>query len=159
MHCGEVIQHGCKHSFEINIIWEGNVAVCESTEYKEPIMVYKRGTALNVYQILMDHKLPFDYRACWRDEYSIGADKYVYFNRLHEERKLQIVFEDHHYKPYTFPKKNKDVLLYCVNRVRLEKLFDEYTVAHKVFLKYALKQTKQLRRVRMKGHHLNKTVR
>ena len=92
MHCGEVVQYGSKHSFDVNIIWEGNIAVCESTEYAEPIMVYRRGTAINVYQILMDHKLPFDYRACWQDEYSIGADKYVYFNKLHEERKLAITF-------------------------------------------------------------------
>ena len=64
------------------------------------------------------------------------------FNKLHEERKIAITFEDHHYKPYSFPKKKKDILLYSVSRVRLDKLFEEYTVAHKVFSNYALKQTK-----------------
>ena len=93
MHCGQVVQCGSQHSYEVNIIWEGNIAVCESTEYSEPIMVYKRGTAINVYQILMDHKLPFDYRACWKDEYSIGADKFAYFNKLHDERRLEILME------------------------------------------------------------------
>ena len=92
-HCGEVVQHGDKHSFDIYIIWEGSVAVCENTEFREPIMVYKKGTAFNIYQILMDVKLPFDYRACWADEYKVGKDGVAYFNELHEQRKLEIAFK------------------------------------------------------------------
>ena len=56
-------------------------------------MVYKKGTAFNIYQILMDVKLPFDYRACWADEYKVGNDGVAYFNELHEQRKLEIAFK------------------------------------------------------------------
>ena len=49
LHCGEVIQYGNMPSYHVNIIWEGSVVVCENTEFKEPIMVYRKGAALNVY--------------------------------------------------------------------------------------------------------------
>ena len=62
LHCGEVIQYGKRESDCINIIWEGSVVVCENTEFKEPFLVYKFGATLNIYQIMMDEKLPFDYR-------------------------------------------------------------------------------------------------
>ena len=32
-------------------------------------MIYAKGTVLNLYQILMDEVLPFDYRVIWSDEY------------------------------------------------------------------------------------------
>ena len=43
------MQYGEQEAFEMNIVWEGHVAVCEDTEFEEPIMIYGRGTAFNIY--------------------------------------------------------------------------------------------------------------
>ena len=32
-------------------------------------MIYSKGSVLNLYQIMMDEELPFDYRVVWNDEY------------------------------------------------------------------------------------------
>ncbi len=53
MHAGEVLQYGSQATYEIYIVWEGSIAVCETTEFEEPILVYTKGVAFNIYQILM----------------------------------------------------------------------------------------------------------
>ena len=54
------------------IVWEGAVAVTEATEFEEPICIYTKGSVINLYQIMMDDELPFNYHAVWPDEYSIS---------------------------------------------------------------------------------------
>jgi len=46
---GEVMQHGDRESFEICIVWDGQVAVEEMTEFGEPVLVYTRGAVVNLY--------------------------------------------------------------------------------------------------------------
>ena len=69
MHAGQIIQYGNQESTDMYIVWQGAVAVCEMTEFNEPIVVYPKGTAFNIYQILMETELPFDYRAVGDDEF------------------------------------------------------------------------------------------
>ena len=54
------------------IVWEGAVAVTEATEFEEPICIYTKGSVINLYQIMMDDELPFNYHAVWPDEYCIS---------------------------------------------------------------------------------------
>ena len=68
-YAGEVIQYGSHDYTDMYIVWKGCVIVTELTEFNEPLTVYHKGTAFNLYQIMMDKKLPFDYRAICEDEF------------------------------------------------------------------------------------------
>ena len=48
---------------EVYYLTKGSVAVCESTCFKEPIMVYRPGTFLLFYQALLEDTINFDYLA------------------------------------------------------------------------------------------------
>ena len=56
------------------LIKSGYVAVCESTCYQEPVLVYGKGAVFNLYQILMDQTLPFTFVSVCDKEFSYNAD-------------------------------------------------------------------------------------
>ena len=89
---------------DLIIVWQGAVALCEQTEFEEPVMVYSRGTPINLYQIMMDTDIPFKFRAIRPDEYDWveGATK-VQFNDLFSIRRQKIAFNEHRYRPWDFP--------------------------------------------------------
>ena len=47
----------------------GGVAVCESTCFLEPIMIYRKGFVINLYQTLLGKTLDFKYVAVDLDDY------------------------------------------------------------------------------------------
>jgi len=72
---------------EIYVVWKGQVAVTEQTEFGEAILVYLRGTVLNLYQILMDAELPFNYCAVAGDEFACNLlQKSAYERPPHKMR-------------------------------------------------------------------------
>ena len=81
----------------------------------------------------MDVKLPFDYRACWSDEYKVDKDGRAYFNELYEKRMIMIHFKEHLYRPKRYQAQCKDIMFYAIERNRLQTLLDEYTIAKGVF--------------------------
>ena len=101
---------------------------------------------------MMDTTLPFDYRVVWPDEYEKSSEK-ANFNKLHRDRKDEIAFNHHKFKPFEFPLYSKNVQLYSVEKDRLEELFEIYPKAEEVFENYCVKQTKYLREVRLKAEH------
>ena len=58
---GQVIQTSKYDCQVVYFVKSGYVAVCESTCYQEPILVYGKGAVINLYQILMDRRLPFTF--------------------------------------------------------------------------------------------------
>ena len=54
---------------EIHFIQSGGVALCESSCFGEPVIVYGKGSAINLYQILMKQKLDFKFVAVSRDSF------------------------------------------------------------------------------------------
>lgn len=85
-YAGQVIQYGSQVATDMFIIWKGCVVVAERTEFKEPILIYTKGAAFNLYQIIMGCQLPFDYRAIEDDEY-IHRYKQVVMRDLHYTRR------------------------------------------------------------------------
>lgn len=140
------------------MVWEGAVAVCETTEFEEPILVYRRGTLFNLYEILLEAKLPFNYRAIGEDEFQM-TNQAACFNNLHGERKNKIYFNEHRFKPWDFPLTQKDVILYAVESDVLLELLEKNPKAEKIFTDYCIGQSKYLRKVRMQGHHIRETQR
>ena len=155
LHAGQIVQYGGQESTDMYIVWDGAVAVCEMTEFNEPILVYPKGTAINIYQILMETELPFDYRAVGDDEFIEEDDQEcVNFHKLHAQRKEKIYFNEHRFKPWQFEAEKKDVQLYAVEADRLQELLEVNPKAEEIFLDYAHKQTDFLRKTRVLGHHL-----
>ena len=58
-----MIQSGNAYCHDIYFIREGGVAVFEPTCYSETILIYEKGTVLNVYQVLMNVSLEIAFRA------------------------------------------------------------------------------------------------
>ena len=56
---------------EVFFIHSGGVAVCEPTSFKEPILIYGKGGALNIYNVVMDDKLNFKLMAVNEDSYQV----------------------------------------------------------------------------------------
>ena len=123
------------------------------TKFAEPLCVYYKGTAFNLYQIIMDQKLPFDYRAIEQDEF-IHKYNQIVFTKLHEQRKMKIVWNKHKFEPYEFPRTAKVVELYSVNHERLLALLNAYPSAAKIMKDYCVKQTEFLRDTRVTAMHL-----
>ena len=51
---GQVIQTPMYEAKEVHLIQRGGVAVCESSSYAEPVLVYSKGAVINLYQTLMN---------------------------------------------------------------------------------------------------------
>ena len=142
------------------VVWEGGIAVTETSEFSEPIVVYPKGTAFNLYQILMETELPFDYRAIAVDEFRVEDDfDSASFNKMHQTRKNKIYFNEHRFKPWSFEAQKKDVQLYAVEAERLQELLEINPKAEEIFMDYAKKQTEYLRQTRVLGHHLKDPMR
>ena len=60
---GMVIQSPNHEIDHIYFIMKGGVAVCESSCFSEPIVVYQKGNIFNMYQNLLDAKLPYEFVA------------------------------------------------------------------------------------------------
>ena len=65
------MQYGKMTCTEMYIVWSEPIIVAEITEFGEPILLYQKGTVFNLYQILMDVHLPFNYRVVGEDEFDI----------------------------------------------------------------------------------------
>ena len=74
---GEIMQRADQESFEIWVVWENAIAITEPTEFEEPILIYTKGAIVNLYQIMMDTTLPFNYRAIGTDEYCQKMDNSI----------------------------------------------------------------------------------
>lgn len=74
-YAGQIVQRGGHPIDEIYIIWKGQVVVTEQSEFAEPILVYQRGTVFNLYQVLMETDLPFNYIAAAEDEFQCNIPK------------------------------------------------------------------------------------
>ena len=89
---------------------------------------------------MMEEELPFDYRVIWKDEYKNFHD-FVCMTDIHERRKMEVVFEIDKYTPLSYPKIQKNCLLYAVEGERLCELLESYPKAEKIFKRYCFRQT------------------
>ena len=83
-------------------MWSAPVVVTETSEFEEPILVYPKGSLFNLYQILMNVRLPFNYRAAGKDEFDILSQKVAVEKEEHQVRKDRIAFNEHRSNPSKF---------------------------------------------------------
>ena len=62
-HNEQLIQSANAFCHEIYFVRKGRVVVCEPTCYQEPILVYRKGTVFNVYQVLLNTQLELVFKA------------------------------------------------------------------------------------------------
>ena len=60
---GQVIQSQNHEADEVYFITSGSVAMCESTCFSEPVVIYTKGNVINLYQVILDKRLNFKYVA------------------------------------------------------------------------------------------------
>ena len=58
---GVKIQSAQYDAEEVYFVNKGGIAVSEATCYSEPLLIYGEGSVINLYQILMNETLQFDY--------------------------------------------------------------------------------------------------
>lgn len=68
---GQIIQSNMFECDEIHFISKGGVAVCESTCFGEPLLIYKTGAVINLYQVMMKQSLDFTFKAVSSDNFTI----------------------------------------------------------------------------------------
>ena len=56
----------------IFLVAKGAVAVCESTSFAEPFLVYGKGAVINLYNAILDDKLDFNYIALQADSFKMN---------------------------------------------------------------------------------------
>ena len=59
------------------MISNGGIAVCEATCFKEPILIYGKGAAINLYQVIMNTQLEFQYVAVSANYYVIKDNEVI----------------------------------------------------------------------------------
>ena len=79
-----MISQGLFNATESYFLIRGGVAVCESTCYNEPIVVYGPGSMILMYQALYDHPLHVDYLAIAGDSLIIKDYTVCYDARARE---------------------------------------------------------------------------
>ena len=60
---GQVIQSPNHDCHEVYFITAGGVAVCESTCFSEPILIYSTGNVFNLYQTIVEKRLDYKFVA------------------------------------------------------------------------------------------------
>ena len=69
-----MIQSPKAYCDEIFFIRSGGIAFCESTSYHEPIIVFGKGSVINVYQVIMDDSLEFSLYAVCEESYQVSRE-------------------------------------------------------------------------------------
>ena len=72
---------------ELYFIQSGSLILCENSTYQEPIILYNKGSVLNLYNQRMKVKSKFVLRSTFNDEYLMSEDNYVTFTGLHYDRR------------------------------------------------------------------------
>ena len=73
--------------------------------------------------------LPLDYRAAAEDEYFTKYNLTV-IQPMHALRKEQIVYNQHRFRPYEYPRTAKEVELYTIEKHRLLALLNAFPRAN-----------------------------
>ena len=68
---GQTIQSAKYECQEIYLVKSGGIAVCEPTCFSEPILIYGKGSAVNLYQCLLNCRLEFCYIAVAQESYKV----------------------------------------------------------------------------------------
>ena len=66
---GQTIQSAKYECQEIYFVKQGGIAVCEPTCFGEPILIYGKGAAINLYQCILSCRLEFCFIAVSSDTY------------------------------------------------------------------------------------------
>lgn len=79
-----ILEDNCDCS-QVYLVNEGGVAACETSCFREPILIYSKGAIINLYQVLMNQRLHFTFIATSSDCYRvrtnlISADHYVKYD-------------------------------------------------------------------------------
>ena len=109
----------------IFLVRKGAVAVCESTCFAEPILVYGKGAVINLYNAILDDKLDFDYVAVQADSFKMNKFDEIHLDLRVQRGKCFSIDEDyqrnpdHNNKDYKKAENAKLIEIYEIDRDRL----------------------------------------
>ena len=109
----------------IFLVAKGAVAVCESTSFAEPFLVYGKGAVINLYNAILDDKLDFNYVAVQADSFKMNKFDEIHLNLRVQRGKCFSIDEDyqrnpgHNNKDYKKAENAKLIEIYEINRDRL----------------------------------------
>ena len=59
---------------QVYFVRSGSIAICEPTAFQEPILVYGKGSVVNMYQVIMDEPLNLSFYAVCDESYQISKN-------------------------------------------------------------------------------------
>ena len=78
----------------IFLVAKGAVAVCESTCFAEPFLVYGKGAVINLYNAILDDKLDFNYIALQADSLEMNKSCEIHLDLRVQRGKCFSIDED-----------------------------------------------------------------
>ena len=69
-----MVQSANAYCDQVYFIRSGGIAICEPTAYQEPILVYGKGSVVNMYQVIMDEPLNLSLYAVCDGSYQISKN-------------------------------------------------------------------------------------
>ena len=78
----------------IFLVRKGAVAVCESTCFAEPFLVYGKGAVINLYNAILDDKLDFNYIALQADSLEMNKSCEIHLDLRVQRGKCFSIDED-----------------------------------------------------------------
>lgn len=156
---GEVIQTAMFECTYVYMIGSGSVAVCESSCYKEPILVYGRGAVINLYQIMMEQQLPFNFVAltdqCFKytnDRGEILMPKEDHLSKRSFLDAEQVIPPGHSARNLT---KKPYAELYSLDKKKFNELIALFPDSARLMQDYAVEQIEHLSAVRQLKEHFH----
>ena len=139
------------------------MAVCESTCFGEPILVYGKGAVINLYQLVIKKQLPFTYMAV-NDAFITGNFRQGLFDSdgeqvlCYSEPQMEAIYR--YNKSLTNAEqhdslKDEKIELYSLEEEVFTKLCDAYPKAKFRMQAYCLEQIRHLSETRQKKQHVH----
>lgn len=138
------------------------MAVCEPTCYEEPIVVYRKGTVFNTYQLLLEVTLQFSFKA-------ISSKSFVVGREMGERSVINYDAMSQDYFPLARAEtaqtskrrvKNGEIKEHAIELMAMDSdLFlvacSQFPDSHLCLQRYSIEQMQFLNDVRVRRHHLH----
>ena len=80
----QVVQEPNFECEEIYLIHTGGIAVCEPSSFEEPILVYGKGGAINIYNVVLQDTLDFKFVAVCDNSFKVETTGEILHNLVDE---------------------------------------------------------------------------
>lgn len=150
---GQLVQSPNYDCTDIFFVTKGGLAICETTCFEEPFLIYGPGAVVNLYQVMMSQRLNFSLKAVSADYYQerIVDDGSGYNTITFTENEKRDIFDDYRYSGSVV----NGLEFMSIEADVFNDICDLFPRSAAVFQKFSVEQVKHLSEVRQQKLHLH----